>query len=370
MKYWAILTVLSMMALLGCRDTEDLHRTVTQQLKFVDFDNHRIESGQTIAKIRKIVRFESSDSIISRLPIVFGLNDTCIYFYNGSRRALIKYDLDGRFRQSVASYGKGPGEVLDIRSIDIGPKGICALDALAKKIVVYDEDLRIKTSYIPEVSTSAAIWSNSGNIVLYTPYLTSDSLLVFVDLENGGHIKRIVKSDCYKNINFMPRTVFSRNQSGLFFLDYLKSDVYHIDSGNKIRLHCHVKLADQMPTKCLAEQEFFKALENHSMILGYFETANHRFIQIIEASMGSNTIIQDKESLNWVLSDKHENKNDYVKILPFLATGRYNSELLYTFVSKDYLINVLQVNQVSLPPDLAELDNGDIAMVLFSVDNF
>ncbi len=187
------------------------------------------ELGQEIKSFEYLVLETSPECLIGRVEKIVQ-NDSSVLILHSVANISHVYRFSmvtGRFLNSVARHGRGPGEYNNIRDFDIYDDIVYLLDGLSKKILTYS----VSGEYISEMKIKYNAGSigvlNPNSIFLSLPFSygkkSSHSLALFT---KTGKLRKLflpIKDD-YIEI-FRP-FAFSRCDEGLLYVNGLENRIY------------------------------------------------------------------------------------------------------------------------------------------------
>ncbi len=141
----------------------------------------QIEIGDVVEEV-SVVKLESS----SEIPVLGNIVDICeteTSYYVQSQAVLYEYGKDGQFIRQVGAKGRGPGEYLYLRGLDVHDGKLFLFDFNTQSLLIYDTDGRF-------ISSRTFDMSNDG--IYFTSFFFSEGDMFFYSSSNA------VKQDIFR----------------------------------------------------------------------------------------------------------------------------------------------------------------------------
>ena len=171
---------------------------------------------------RQIIPLETADDILmGDIKSIKIYDDT--YFILDSRNVIFRFDKDGRFLSRIARQGRGRGEYLDIRSIDVSGDEVYVLSSFEKKILTYSFD----GEFLSEINLDEQYFDMAveDSYILLFSNNCNNSLKNYVKISRNGEILDSW-DDFSQNTSFILSGKFLNRQGSSIF--YFKPFDYRI----------------------------------------------------------------------------------------------------------------------------------------------
>ena len=171
---------------------------------------------------QQIIPLETADDILmGDIKSIKIYDDT--YFILDSRNVIFRFDKDGRFLSRIARQGRGRGEYLDIRSIDVFGDEVYVLSSFEKKILTYSFD----GEFLSEINLDEQYFDMAveDSYILLFSNNCNNSLKNYVKISRNGEILDSW-DDFSQNTSFILSGKFLNRQGSSIF--YFKTFDYRI----------------------------------------------------------------------------------------------------------------------------------------------
>ncbi len=338
-------------------------------LSYLDFDNNTVDliSSLKLAKIKKVISFESSSSVPSfKASDLYSLSRHSVFIYASGSRSIARFDTKGAYIDTIGAYGKGPGEYISPKQLYSDGEKLYVLDNMVKKIHSYDiaNDQQFPSANFR--SPAYEFFSDGNDFIFYTPYKTSQSL--FTELSDEMEVDiAIDKPTCYDVIDFDIGKKIYAFKNSINFLDCLSGFVYTrpISGDDAPLLKYEILLEDQFSLNKCSSRIFDEPSElSYRFPTEFIETEKHFVIKILDKGFQTNTIINDKGSKNFVVGDDSLMESSFLNILPFFPSYYHQNGEFSAMVDYDYLYNICGFSQDRLPSELKSMSEGDNPLLI------
>jgi hypothetical protein len=229
MKYFLFIQIIIFGMLLSCKKN-------SSEIKY-DLDKFESINSTDIFKKAEVVFLEDAPDLPLSLIWQFLYDNNKIYIRDQYRSDIVVYDIYGKFIRTIGSKGRGPGELEDIREIQINrfTGNIELLGNASPMIMAYDTSGQfIRQRKLP----------NLGNTIEHFYQITPDLtvLLSMGHREYRVHVyseseERIVRSFLrgYDSVylGFLRYSKpFSSNGDTVFFFNTYSNTIYYFNTGN------------------------------------------------------------------------------------------------------------------------------------------
>ena len=171
---------------------------------------------------RQIIPLETADDILmGDIKSIKIYDDT--YFILDSRNVIFRFDKDGKYISKIARQGRGRGEYLDIRSIDVFGDEVYVLSSFEKKILTYSFD----GEFLSEINLDEQYFDMAveDSYILLFSNNCNNSLKNYVKISRNGEILDSW-DDFSQNTSFILSGKFLNRQGSSIF--YFKPFDYRI----------------------------------------------------------------------------------------------------------------------------------------------
>ena len=171
---------------------------------------------------QRIIPLETTDeSLMGDIKRIKVYDDT--YFILDSRNVIFRFDKDGKYLSKIARQGRGRGEYLDIRSIDVFEDEVYVLSSFEKKILTYSFD----GEFLREIGLDEQYFDMAveDSYILLFSNNCNNSFKNYVKISRNGEILDSW-DDFITNTSFIQGGKFLNKQDGSIF--YFKPFDYRI----------------------------------------------------------------------------------------------------------------------------------------------
>lgn len=256
----------------------------------------------------------------------FSVGEKYILALDYKRRRTVLFDLQGNFIRTIGKQGKGPGELMEVREITMGPKEefVFIYDVAQRKLVKYDVNGDfIKEVYVSELTPSRyikrLIFINGEEFILanYRPYQPMDgfvSLPVF-DLDLN-HVRDILPraNDNNLRINVEPHAFVLQNPDRITFWEPFLDTLYTISSeGEAIPTHV-IGFSQGGPDRHFIETNINPNLYSEHAIVSVLDAGGYLHIFGMKNNNWFTALYNQKtEGIYQVSADPECNITDYAR---------------------------------------------------------
>lgn len=313
-----------------------------------DIRNDFFDNMDSVALIALETNKESLIGYIDYLTII---NDTLFVVDAYKARAVLSFDLNGRYLYKIDRYGKGPGEYQSINKVYFTEKQVVILDWLSRKLIRYD----LSGNFLSELHLNSEVsdlylFGSGGLALLYDHYkdehpfrmvITDDSLVERETAIPFTHTRQ-VPSDNIRT------TVFEDN----FLFHYALCDtIYRVTEQSIIPEYCfsfysRSEVEDFLEqTQTLSQSDFVQALWESELVCSYslLEMQNFLCVSYQRNFRSYISLIETKNKTvrNFSRANKSRNEID----VPCVIAGCTDRNVLLAYINESFFTQVNELDQ-------------------------
>lgn len=289
----------------------DITKISLSKIKKVDFDDLFSGTG-------KRTQLESQKDIMLGDDLHFYFYNNDIYVLDKSRKKLLRFNVEGKFLNSIGKIGKGPDELISIDDYFVDSRGVTILvrsGGFNAKIIVYSFDGHQKHTGIIHDFIGLSIEGYNGQYLLYTGFnkfkhthrlYRMDSALNIIDT--------YLKNDFSDKLIPLIENNFSKFEKRLFFKESILPVIYKITEKDLMPVYQFDFGEYSIPEKFwnMDGIKGFQMLFKHGFasIRYYFQNDHYAFFVIVIQKEKEKTriyfIINNRETSEWKMAEKFD----------------------------------------------------------------
>ena len=256
-RYWILLFFTCLVVSCNCK--EDFGKYDNYRQIEIQFNKNDIKDTLCLSDLFSEVQYILLEQTLDNNPIGV-ISDVkvikeSIYIHDSQMHRILHYDISGSYLGQISSYGRGPGEYLNIDKFDVNLLNgeISILDLYSKRIFVYSSAYEyIRSFSIIDVPRDFAILTN-GNYVLFTPdYMKDVKYGLWMTDSHGNFIEDLLKiPSSFKYHGGIYEKYFHRYGNTIYIYPSVYYDnIYHIES-DSISITSHLDIDIKIPKRVI-----------------------------------------------------------------------------------------------------------------------
>ena len=245
MKRVVIFVAVLMVGMFGCSKQEQQGDLYTIKIDHDAMFKGDIDISHIFTDDIDVIPLQTLDNVLLKESADYKICDNDIFVVSGAE--LCRFGKDGKFKNTIARKGRGPGELYSIEYWDIIEDSVALFTSLDCKLLIYSLDgsgFRETLSGDNYLSVKS-VWYNNGKLNMLTIWEPYE--LVQYDISNGI-ITNILKCDSvtmrFEIGDFCNNTAVYDN--ALYFSRWGNDTVYTFD-GEKVQPKFYFDLSKKMP---------------------------------------------------------------------------------------------------------------------------
>ncbi|MDR3245869.1 MAG: 6-bladed beta-propeller [Prevotellaceae bacterium] len=360
--------------------------SIQEQLKPVSFDllnGKYVDFYDNLDSLRILKLETTGEAIIGRISRLFIVNDTLFVADYSKAKAILAFDLQGKFLYKISRVGNGPGEYQSINMVQIDHRRITILDWLSWKIIQVDlQGNFLSEKKIEQHPVDFIGLDDDKMLFAYAQYTPETPYqIVFADTDS----KPVETAFPFKNTRQLPGDEFSffqKTEAGKILYHYPLCDTIFEITDKQITPKYHLSLyapseieSFYEETKNMVENDFVKRQMTNDFIL-YFRFIELDDVFYINYSTGQDSytsLVSKKDYISYnSLSGNGRKKFTYT---PFFVSG-FNQNALLAFIdetfanfltkeNKELFYSHFNDNDIQKIKELETTDNNPVICILY-----
>lgn len=197
---------------------------------------------------------------------------------------ILFFDKKGKYLNKISSLGRGPGEYIEISSVDMKGDTTVILDIRSRKYLYFDSAAKFVkeigfTDYLPDpfVITKSNKFVNYVSCPDITP---GNDEVIFTDAQGiitNSYFPREGLAEGQIRIGM--RDYFSKNSNGIYFIPVFEDKMYSIDDKDNIVEVFDFKFKDNMFSfSDVTDESFFDKNDKYMCFSDFFIADNGNFV--------------------------------------------------------------------------------------------
>jgi hypothetical protein len=267
----------------------------------IGFDNYQSVNLSKLADTLLYIKLETdTNCLISEIDQIEA-DDNYIYVADKVESRLLQFTFDGNYNQDIGSVGKGPGEYINIRNMDISTNGDILILDEAGKLIFYSNDGKLKNQIYLAKAPWRAKWLTDDKIVLiysYPFYNHNDGYSITIIDRSGRVSNNGIRHSRSNKIGRMGWNNLYWYNDTLNYWDYYEEYVIGISKDGKMTPRLKLPVYKSEVPKMIMRYGEVNSKENynHFLTTNFHEYKNFKIINCLGNPISYRIIFNQKEN--------------------------------------------------------------------------